>query len=686
MSKTQVSSNLQGRLRNTNLPKNQSLMPLFEAVVNSIQSLDDSSVKAEDQKIIIDIERYPETEDFDALKSNRGRKKEPLIKSFKIIDNGLGFNSENWASFQELDSQHKLAKGCRGVGRLLWLKAFETVRIESSFLEEGKTYSRVINFSEQNGFQETLGPVASHSTIETIVELKCFLDTYSKSASTPKTTHGLAQAVLDHCLWYFLREGCCAEITIKEEGEVVSLNDLYEEKVGKDVERSTINVNGTKFELTHLKFRTNTTGHKISYCAENRLVKSEKIDGKLTGLHGDLEDDKGNFSYTTYVTSDFLDDAVRVERDDFSIPQSSESLFEKQEVTFDAIRSNVLLASEKYLSEFLEKNKKQSSERISDFISNDAPHYRPIAKHLEKEESFSVDPNISKRDLDLLLHKKKYELEQSTLNQGHKLEKKGLAELNSSEFRKELDQYLSNISDLKKSDLAEYVGHRKVVINLLEKALGKSDHEKYQAEEFVHNFFMPMRTESDESINSSNLWLIDDRLAFHDFMASDKTLSSMPITDSKDTKEPDLLQLQIYDNPIAVSEGGKQPLGSLVIVEIKRPMRDDYSPRSALKDPINQSLDYLMRIRKSKVQTRNGRPIANADSMPAFCYILADVTPKLVECCESWELTPTSDGQGYFGYHKYYNSYIEVISFDRMLKIAKERNRVFFEKLGIPSI
>ena len=47
---------------------------------------------------------------------------------------------------------------------------------------------------------------------------------------------------------------------------------------------------------------------------------------------------------------------------------------------------------------------------------------------------------------------------------------------------------------------------------------------------------------------------------------------------------------------------------------------------------------------------------------------------------------PTSDNMGYFGYHKTYGAYIEVISFDQLVIGATERNNAFFSQLGIPSI
>ena len=48
-------------------------------------------------------------------------------------------------------------------------------------------------------------------------------------------------------------------------------------------------------------------------------------------------------------------------------------------------------------------------------------------------------------------------------------------------------------------------------------------------------------------------------------------------------------------------------------------------------------------------------------------------------------LTVTSDHMGYFGYNPSHNAYIEVIGFDRLITAAKERNKAFFDKLGLPS-
>jgi len=109
-----LQTNLKGRLRNTFLPKNHGLMPVFEAVVNSIQSIEEKG-DIDSGKIVLSIDRA--TQGGLDLES----RSIPPIIGFSISDNGCGFDNNNFKSFETLDSDHKIQKGCRGVGRLLWL-------------------------------------------------------------------------------------------------------------------------------------------------------------------------------------------------------------------------------------------------------------------------------------------------------------------------------------------------------------------------------------------------------------------------------------------------------------------------------------------------------------------------------------------------------------------------------------
>ena len=76
-----IKLNLQGQLKSIDLPKYKSLWPLFECIVNSIQSIEDS-VGYEDGQIIITANRA--YEDQPLYESNHNS---PL-ESFTIRDNG----------------------------------------------------------------------------------------------------------------------------------------------------------------------------------------------------------------------------------------------------------------------------------------------------------------------------------------------------------------------------------------------------------------------------------------------------------------------------------------------------------------------------------------------------------------------------------------------------------------------
>ena len=295
--------------------------------------------------------------------------------------------------------------------------------------------------------------------------------------------------------------------------------------------------------------------------------------------------------------------------------------------------------------------------RVDKFVSEKAPRYRPIISHISKEE-LAIDPNISDRELELFLHKHLAELERSMLEQGHEIMESFDGDIDN--YKERLNQYLQTAEDIKKSDLANYVSHRRVIIDLLDKSIKKTENGEYAREDFIHELIMPMRKDSNNMLlDSYNLWLVDERLAFHNYLASDKTLNAMPITGDCSSKEPDLCALNVCDNPILVSEKQTLPLASITVIEIKRPMRNDAKPGEE-KDPIEQALGYLNRIRKGQVTTASGRLIPNSEDIPGYCYVICDLTKSIVDRCEFSDLTVTSDYMGYFGYHKKYKAYIEL--------------------------
>nr|WP_274523198.1 ATP-binding protein [Providencia rettgeri] len=656
------------------MPKNHGLMPVFEAVVNSIHSIEEMN-NLPDGKITLRINRATQVSlDLDV-------KSQPPIIGFTIIDNGCGFNEINVKSFKTLDSDHKIDKGCRGVGRLMWLKAFDLVEIESHFFDiDNKLKKRIFRFNDKSGIHGEKLVEATSQQPGTIIKLINFDENFRKHV--PSRGLSIANQLLEHILWYFVRQGSAPKILLEDLGEIFDLDNLLEEHMHASAFIETITIRDHQFDLTHIKFRASVNKkHQLALCAANRLVKEESIQGKLPGLYAKISDSSGEFTYTCYVSSEYLNQHVRSERTSFDIIEDVEDML--NEVTFKDIREAILARTKEYLQDVLTKNVSAGKIRVDDFIDNHAPRYRPIANHVP-EDLLIVDPEKSDKELELHLHAQWYEVERQLVSEGHDIMRPQNKE-HVEEYKERLSEYLRKAGDLKKSDLANYVSHRKVIIDLLQKSIERLEDGKYAREDMIHELIMPMRKDSGEVfLDSCNLWLIDERLAFHNYLASDKTLNSMPITGNNSTKEPDLLSMRVFDNPLLVNDQSSFPLAAITVVEIKRPMRNDMREGED-KDPIDQALSYLERIREGKVTTKNGRPIPGNNDIPGYCYVLCDLTESMHRRCRRGNLRITSDGMGYFGYNEPSHAYIEVISFDQLVKAAEERNRAFFDKLGLPS-
>lgn len=675
-----ISASLSGRLRNTSLPKSSALLPLFEAVVNAIQAIDDDPKSDMDlAQIEIQIIRGAQMSlPFDV--ESQASYPEP-ITGFVVKDNGVGFDDRNMRSFETLDSEYKSDRGGRGVGRLLWLKAFQKVEVSSCYRDvDDALKEREFSFTAADGVVSEAVRSASESETGTEVRLIGFGDLYQKAA--PKNAPSIARAILEHCLWYFVRQGSAPHIVIVDGTESVDLNALYDQYMLDSAKAEDVTVKGRPFSLTHLRLKTGSKpAPELNWCAARRVVLEEKLSGKIPGLHGKLKDGADEFVYACFLESAYLDDSVRPERTKFDIPDSTEDTLDSDEPSMADIREAALTAIEKYLHEYLAEAQAAGRERVRNFVDKKAPRYRPILRHIS-DGRLSIDPTIGDKELELLLHRHLTDIEAELLVEGQEVLDE--EDIQGEEYSEKLHSYLAKIDDVKKSDLAAYVSRRRVILELLKKAIRADKNGNYAHEGVIHNLIMPMRATSDDTAeSSSNLWVIDEGLAFHNYLASDKTLRSMPITGSDLTLEPDILALQVNDEPTLVAEGQSLPLASIVIVEIKRPMRND-AASGPEKDPVSQALRYLKKVRDGKVRTAGGRPIPRSEQIPGFCHIIADLTPTVVERCMEMNLHPTSDGLGYFGYNENYKAYIEVNSFERLLNMANQRNRAFFDRLGLP--
>lgn len=187
------------------------------------------------------------------------------------------------------------------------------------------------------------------------------------------------------------------------------------------------------------------------------------------------------------------------------------------------------------------------------------------------------------------------------------------------------------------------------------------------------------KTSEDVRIENMNLWIIDEKLAYHYFLASDKPLNQIGATIEVASEDrPDLV---IFNRPFAFADSGP-PFSAIVIIEFKRPARNDYSDKEE-KNPILQVYDYIGLLKEGKAKDRRGVPITVPEHLPIYAYIVCDLTPTLQKQARDYQLKKTPDSLGYFGYHTEYGAYIEIISFDKLLDDAKKRNKILFDKMGL---
>ncbi len=665
--------NVAGQVGQIKLSTTKALWPLFETVINSIQSLEDSDV--EEKKIVIDALR-PEHVQLRTDGQGKTIEESTHFEAFVVTDNGNGFNSENYTSFLEAYSQLKVRKGCKGIGRFLWLKAFDKVAIKSTYFEDGHWHLRSFDFTltgvnpEQN---DSILELDDSMVQQTIVSLYGFKKPYRDSVAY--SLESLAKKIIEHCLPYFIT-GKCPQIILEDNrGERFNLNNYYEKTYKDSLHQDPMELRGKHYTLYHMLLTEGADKHELHLCANNREVKSYALSSYIPDMKKKLVNGEDAYYYVGYLAGDYLDEAVNTERSDFNF--SDGPLFgdtrepEIVETAVGYIRA--------YLSDELTKVAEEKKTQIDMLVKTKRPQYRLLLNRYP-EVYDRIPAGLPEDKLDLELYKQQQQWEFDTAKKKHDIEEKVKQDATSEpSFQKLFDEYCENITELSRASLAEYVVRRKAVIDLFEHALEADENGKYSKESRIHSIICPMQTTSDEiKLDDMNLWLIDDRLAYHHFLASDKKINTIPVLDSDVDKRMDLA---IFDAALSYT-ADPEDINSITIVELKRPQRNDLATEET--DPITQVYDYVTDIKEGKVKKSNGRGFGNVQQVAFYCYVIADITPTLRKSAARAGLVQTQDGEGYFGYNPTVGTYIEVISYDKLLKDAKQRNRALFDKLFEP--
>ena len=197
----------------------------------------------------------------------------------------------------------------------------------------------------------------------------------------------------------------------------------------------------------------------------------------------------------------------------FNIPETSGLLY--ADISMNQIIKEVCEGVRQYLAEYLAQIKAEKEKRINEFTTEKAPQYRHLLHYMASDIE-AIKPGLTDEKLDdeLYFLKRKFENETKTECNGL-IQKLQNGAITSDEYQSAFEKEIRKISDANRAVLADYIVHRRTIINLFENGLYIQDDGKFNKEKYMHDLIYPMKTSSDLiDYESHNLWLINETLSY----------------------------------------------------------------------------------------------------------------------------------------------------------------------------
>ena len=457
----------------------------------------------------------------------------------------------------------------------------------------------------------------------------------------------------------------------------MDVNRLFDTTVVGQIQEATFEVKGRQFSVQVLRQLGTNRSHEYHLCATSRDVASAKLKDLLPELPDRFVGEDGKtFSLIALVTGEYLDENANQERTTITFETDEGLELDRVSISRRALNKAIGDTLRTLLAEDLRVTNAEKIAQIERFVER-APEYRVLTHERYRARLESrVSPGLTDTQLDETLLHIRREIEDEVSRE----EKNLAARMEKESFDKYQEKFkvlMEELNEVGKAKLASYVAHRRTLLDLVDASLKKSrTDDKYPLEKVLHKMVFPMgATSKDVFFEQQNLWLIDERLSFHTFLTSDVAMKKGQGLEDTSAKEPDILAL-FWDRPVAIAEPEALASGGVVIVEFKRPGRDDYT-----KDPGDQIIQRFVEISEGFVKDIDGRPV-NPVGIRYHGFLIADITPSLKKHVKL-RYHKAFDGEGYFITLPDGNGYVEIISYDKLIRLAKQRNRMLFDKLGV---
>ena len=664
----EISANIEGIIQS--LDVDDFMLAVYETVVNSFQAVEELGDKStKDLGIRVIVQRDDD---------KTGCLFRP-IKSITIIDNGVGFNSENFQSYTRAYSRKKAHKGGKGVGRFAALAVFQTLKIDSTFLENNVKARRSFTLSRKHEgiIEQHFEEVGESELIQTQVTL-CELDTRFKEQSAKKQITDIARDILNHCLLYYLNESS-PDVVLEEDNVECRLSSLYKDnnvKIGEYEQE----LKGEKFNVYSVKVKEQNL-HKCYLCAHNRVVKTKRVTTLLPLFDLPIVRNGQSFYISLYVTSDYLDRIVNQSRTEFKFsaktddPELGGNLKDGC-IQEDDVYEVVVNALNNMFSGELNMWRNVQRNKINEFLSrDDGVPFRNL--NVNDDVLNKLRGNASDDDIREHLEKLRAERAVRYRRERDKLKERDYSDM--AAYKSLMNEFLALWNQESSSHLAEYVTHRKVILQLMDDMLcWKENSNEYEKEQVLHNIIYTMGGTSETiSYDKHNLWLLDDRLSYFRYIFSDRSIRTHEplLGKSLSPKEPDIC---LYDVPYVYGDkDGENIIKSIVIFEFKRPGRS-----VSYADNSKQCEDQVEGVSRGCIQGEKGKKYRMAEKPMIYYYYVCDenayVILKSALLRHSYWFSPYGSMISTCN-----NIHYEVITYAQVLANATRRNRIFFEKLGI---
>ena len=289
----------------------QALQPLFEAVSNAMHAVEDrfSSFAVRDGRIFITMKE---------LKSASS-----II--ITVEDNGTGLTDNRYEAFCTTDTNFKIERGGKGVGRLLWLDAFKSIKVSSTYEDNQSKLTRAFKFRLDKTEQITDESVSSADGSKSVGTTLIFtgLRPNAYSEKFPSQVAAIKRLFGSHFIAEFIMNNS-PQITLSIGKDSVIFPDAVSSLLHEN--KGTVRVDSETFgELLISSFLCKSSAsadfdgnHQLHFTSSGRTVTTKKIDGLLgIGRVGDH-----NLVYHGCVSGEFLRDRVNQERTSFTFDDS----------------------------------------------------------------------------------------------------------------------------------------------------------------------------------------------------------------------------------------------------------------------------------------------------------------------------------------------------------------------------